>query len=30
MGGLVAARLVALGLARVDGLVLSSPAFDPG
>lgn len=30
MGGLVAARLVALGLARVEGLVLSSPAFDPG
>ncbi|MDE2615487.1 MAG: lysophospholipase [Burkholderiales bacterium] len=30
MGGLVAARLVALGLTRVDGLVLSSPAFDPG
>ncbi len=30
MGGLVAARLVALGLAPVDGLVLSSPAFDPG
>lgn len=30
MGGLVAARLVALGLAQVDGLVLSSPAFDPG
>jgi len=30
MGGLVAARLVALGLASVDGLVLSSPAFDPG
>lgn len=30
MGGLVAARVVALGLAHVDGLVLSSPAFDPG
>lgn len=30
MGGVVAARLVASGLARVDGLVLSSPAFDPG
>lgn len=30
MGGLVAARLVALGLARVEGLVLSSPALDPG
>lgn len=30
MGGLVAARLVASELARVDGLVLSSPAFDPG
>jgi len=30
MGGVVAARLVASGLARVDGLVLSSPAFEPG
>jgi alpha-beta hydrolase superfamily lysophospholipase len=30
MGGLVAAALVALGQARVDGLVLSSPALDPG
>lgn len=30
MGGLVAARLVALDLVRVDGLVLSSPALDPG
>ncbi len=30
MGGLVAARMVALGLAPVDGLVLSSPAFDIG
>jgi alpha-beta hydrolase superfamily lysophospholipase len=30
MGGLVAARLVALGLARVDGLMLSSPALDAG
>jgi alpha-beta hydrolase superfamily lysophospholipase len=30
MGGLVAARLVAQGLARVDGLLLSSPAFDAG
>jgi alpha-beta hydrolase superfamily lysophospholipase len=30
MGGLVAAHLVAQGLARVDGLVLSSPALDPG
>lgn len=30
LGGLVAARLVALGLVPVDGLVLSSPAFDPG
>lgn len=30
MGGLVAARLVSLGLAPVEGLVLSSPALDPG
>jgi alpha-beta hydrolase superfamily lysophospholipase len=30
MGGLVAAALVGLGQARVDGLVLSSPALDPG
>ncbi len=30
MGGLVAARLVALGWRRVDGLVLSSPALDAG
>ncbi len=30
MGGLVAARLVALDLVRVDGLILSSPALDPG
>lgn len=30
MGGLVAASLVAQGLARVDGLVLSSPALDAG
>jgi alpha-beta hydrolase superfamily lysophospholipase len=30
MGGLVAARLVALGLAPIDGLVLSSPALDAG
>lgn len=30
MGGLVAARLVAQGLAHVDGLVLSSPALDAG
>lgn len=30
MGGVVAARLLASALARVDGLVLSSPAFDPG
>jgi alpha-beta hydrolase superfamily lysophospholipase len=30
MGGLVAAHLVAQGLGRVDGLVLSSPALDPG
>lgn len=30
MGGLVAARLVALGMRPVDALVLSSPALDPG
>ncbi|NMM81484.1 alpha/beta hydrolase [Acidovorax sp. SRB_14] len=30
MGGLVAARLVALKLRAVDALVLSSPAFDAG
>lgn len=30
MGGLVAAQLVAQGLVRVEGLVLSSPALDPG
>lgn len=30
MGGLVAARFVALGLRRADALVLSSPALDPG
>lgn len=30
MGGLVAACLVGLGRFRVEGLVLSSPAFDPG
>jgi alpha-beta hydrolase superfamily lysophospholipase len=30
MGGLVASRLVALGRAPVDGLVLSSPALDTG
>lgn len=30
MGGLVAARMVALGLVPVEGLVLSSPAFDIG
>ena len=30
MGGLVAAQLVAQGLGRVEGLVLSSPALDPG
>lgn len=30
LGGLVAAHLVAQGLGRVDGLVLSSPALDPG
>lgn len=29
MGGLVAGRFVALGLRRVEGLVLSSPALDP-
>src|SRR5688572_28409582 len=30
MGGLVAANLMALGQVRVDALVLSSPALDPG
>ncbi len=30
LGGLVAARLVSLKLRRVEGLVLSSPAFDAG
>ena len=30
LGGLVAARLLALGKRSVDGLVLSSPALDPG
>lgn len=30
MGGLVAAHLVALGMRPVDGLILSSPALDPG
>ena len=30
MGGAVAAKLVAQGLARIDGLVLSSPALDLG
>lgn len=30
MGGLVAARFVALSAQRVDALILSSPAFDPG
>ena len=30
MGGLVAARFVSLQLRRVEGLVLSSPALDPG
>lgn len=30
MGGLVAARFVALGVRPVEGLVLSSPALDPG
>lgn len=30
MGGVVAARFVALGIRSVDALVLSSPALDPG
>lgn len=30
MGGLVASRVVGMGLASVDALVLSSPAFDVG
>lgn len=30
MGGLVAGRFVARGLRRVEGLVMSSPALDPG
>lgn len=30
MGGLVAGRFVSLGRRRVDGLVMSSPALDPG
>jgi alpha-beta hydrolase superfamily lysophospholipase len=30
MGGLVAARFASLGLRPLDGLVLSSPALDPG
>lgn len=30
MGGLVAARFVSLGMRRVDALVLSSPALNPG
>ena len=30
MGGLVAGRFVALGMRAVEGLVLSSPALDPG
>lgn len=30
LGALVAARLVALGMAPVDGLILSSPAFNAG
>jgi len=30
MGGLLAARFVALSTQRVDALILSSPAFDPG
>lgn len=30
MGGVVAARFVALGIRPVDALVLSSPALDPG
>ena len=30
MGGLVAARFAALGMRPIEGLVLSSPALDPG
>jgi alpha-beta hydrolase superfamily lysophospholipase len=30
MGGLVAGRLVSLGMRRVEGLVMSSPVLDPG
>jgi len=30
MGGLVAARFVSLGMRKLEGLVLSSPALDPG
>ena len=30
LGGLVAGRFVCLGLRRVEGLVMSSPALDPG
>jgi alpha-beta hydrolase superfamily lysophospholipase len=30
MGGLVAARFVSLAMRRIDALVLSSPALDPG
>lgn len=30
LGGLVAGRFVSLALRRVDGLVMSSPALDPG
>ena len=30
LGGLVAGRLVSLNLRRVEGLVMSSPALDPG
>ena len=30
LGGLVVARFVSLNPRRVDGLILSSPAFDPG
>lgn len=30
MGGLVAGRFVSLGLRKVDALVMSSPALDPG
>ncbi len=30
LGGLVAGRFVSLGMRRVEGLVMSSPALDPG